>query len=148
MRERVVPVPGTWQWEPNVPTAVLISNDSADVVLALRCHPNDEDRRTVVLRWHGAIATPTWAAPNDEALHTHRLYGVGLRDLLWLGEVEGSTWLADAVYDRARFRHFIAPLKERVVKVLAERITTTRSDMPRADAAFSTLTGNAPTVGH
>ena len=138
MVERVAPVPGHWNWEPNAPCAVLISDDSGAAALALRCHPDDGDRRTVVVTWKGAVAA-SMGGPNDEALFTHRLYNAGLRDLLWLGEVHGSTWLADAIYDRPGYRHFIASLKETVVEVLAKSVTGTRSESPPAAAAVEAL---------
>lgn len=52
---------------------------------------------------------------NDEALHLHPLYGRGLREVLWAGEVLDSTWLPSR---RASSRHFVFPLKECVVELL------------------------------
>lgn len=62
--------------EPNVPRAVLLSQDNGEAAVALRSHPDDAGGSTIVLFTRLAIAA-TMGAPNDEALYTHRLYEAG-----------------------------------------------------------------------
>lgn len=127
MRERVVPALVDWCWDPNAPGAVLICVDAGGASLALRSHPDDDDIRTVVLHWPDAVAA-VMAPPNDEGLHSHPLYTVGLSDLTWLGLVEHSTWLPRGVATTDGLRHYIAPLKECVVEVLASNVVMTRNE--------------------
>lgn len=133
MSERVVPVPGDWSWEPNAPEAVLMCSDLGGASLALRCHPDDPDTRTVVLVWPQAQAA-VMAPPNDEGIHAHPLYSVGLRELTWLGVVEHSRWVPPGAVARSRLRHFIAPLKECVVEVLAPSVLMSRSELSPVQA--------------
>jgi hypothetical protein len=79
--------------------------------------------------------------PNDEALHRHPLYGHGLRDLMWLGEVQDSDWLAAVTEMSASppARHFILPLKECVIEALADGVTVERRPGSTMDAAYATL---------
>ena len=76
-------------------------------------------------------------APNDEALRGHRLYQRGLAELRWAGLVEDSERIARLEqanrahprHDPERFaqlRHYILPLKEGVVEVIAETISVQR----------------------
>lgn len=71
--------------------------------------------------------------PNDEALHGHRLYRAGLADVEWLGEVHESTLVheleaANRVHSShdpsawLRLRHWVVPLKECIVEVVADGI--------------------------
>jgi hypothetical protein len=100
MTEQVVSLDLGLTWEPNAPDAVLLAPDNEDARLAMRPHPNDPDRSMIVLRWVGTVRA-SLSAPNDEARHHHRLYGAGLRDLLWAGEVLDSEWTHELLaYDR------------------------------------------------
>lgn len=73
------------------------------------------------------------------------LYARGLSTVLWAGEVLESQWIADLQrqnrvhprHDPAAFvaglRHFILPLKERTVEVVASGWQVLRSDDPAAE---------------
>jgi len=126
----VIPgVTGT-RWEPNVPEAVMVSDDQGRAALAQRAHPHDADQRCVVLRWdvvHYAVMGP----PNDEAMTQHRLYETGLRDVLWLGVVRESTLLErlrPMFSDRLAMEplHYIVVSKECTIEVLAENVDVFR----------------------
>jgi hypothetical protein len=145
MAERVVPWDAGCQWEPNAPNAVLTVSDIGRAVLAVSAHPDDADQDCVVFVWSG-----TWAAimgpPNDETRSVHRLYSSGLSSLLWAGKVERSKWIADLErhnrghprHDATRFAklaHFILPLKEGMVEVVAEQVSILRRPGPTTDAA-------------
>lgn len=95
-----------------------------------------------------------WAAimgpPNDEAIEGHRLYSRGLSDVLWAGTVEQSEWIADLERRNrvhsghnpawfARLTHFILPLKEDTVEVIAEAVTVLRRPGPTTSAAAAVL---------
>ena len=136
MTERVVPSLAGIRWEPNAPAAVLIVTDDELAALALRPHPDDTGDDCVVLVWSG-----TWeaamGAPNDEALPGHRLYQRGLAELRWAGLVEDSERIArleqaNRAHPRldlerfAQLRHYILPLKEGVVEVIAETVSLQR----------------------
>ena len=75
--------------------------------------------------------------PNDEDIGGHRLYDVGLSDVLWLGEVSGSELIADLErrgrvlpqHSAERYsdlRHWVAPLKECVVEVVGRSLRVER----------------------
>lgn len=77
--------------------------------------------------------------PNDEARSGHRLYDVGLREVLWLGEVYESGLIAELerrnrVHARhsaeqyTALRHWVAPLKECTVEVVAHSLRVERGD--------------------
>jgi hypothetical protein len=145
MAERVVPWDPGFEWEPNDPEAVLAVSDGGQATLALNAHFDDADQDCVVFVW-----SSTWAAimgpPNDEAQSGHRLYRRGLSGLLWAGTVEHSMWIRDLErqnrvhprHDAARFTrltHFILPLKECTVEVVAETVTVLRRPGPASAAA-------------
>ncbi len=80
--------------------------------------------------------------PNDAAISGHRLYGRGLDQVLWAGEVLDSEWTADLErrnrvhpsHQPERFselRHFVLPLKEDTVEVVARSVLM-RSARPRS----------------
>ncbi len=136
MTERVVPWIAGVRWEPNAPAAVLIATDAGLAALALRPHPADTDHNCVVVVWSGTQEA-VMGAPNDEALPGHRLYERGLAELTWAGIVEHSERIARLEqasrihprHDAARFsrlHHYILPLKEDVVEVIAETVTVQR----------------------
>jgi hypothetical protein len=136
MVERVVPLTLDVRWCPAAPYAVLLADADGETALALAPHFDDPDQRAVVLRWMRTSAA-TMSGPNDEALSGHRLWSSGLNDVLWMGEVLDSSWIAaqertNSVHDRhdpARFaalRHFVVLLKECVVEVTAETISVDR----------------------
>jgi hypothetical protein len=121
--ERVVPLELGVTWEPNAPRATLRSSDLGNACLTLKAHPDDHDQRDVVItfdRCRAAAQLPF----NDEAMHLHPLYARGLREVLWAGEVLDSTWLPSR---RASSRHFVFPLKECVVELLAGGLDVSRS---------------------
>jgi hypothetical protein len=149
MTERVVPWDAGYEWEPNAPDAVLAVSDRGRAVLAVNAHHNDPDQDCVVFVWSRSWAA-TMGCPNDEAIEGHRLYSRGLSDLLWAGQVEQSEWIADVErrnrvhsgHDPARFAsltHFILPLKEDTVEVIAEEVIVMRRPGPTTSAAAALL---------
>jgi hypothetical protein len=138
MTEHVAPLHLGVMWNPNAPDAVLVSTDDGRAALAMNAHPSDEDQRVVVLVWSGCHAA-VMAPPNDEARDQHRLFGIGLRELLWAGEVEGSQWAAtvDPLKARPPGTHFVVLTKEATVEVLARALTVRRLPGSTRDAAAS-----------
>jgi hypothetical protein len=138
------------QWDSGAPEAVLISPDlGAPTVLAIEPQVDDPDQRPVVLRWEHCHAS-AMEPPNDEALDGHRLYDCGLKDVLWCGEVHDSSWITDLerrnrVHDQhdpaayERLRHFILPLKECVVEIVAETVSVHRAAGSTLQAAVGIL---------
>lgn len=106
--------------------------------MTLRPHPDDTDTRAVRIEWRGCRAA-LMSAPNDEALAGHRLYDKGLQEVLWAGEVHDSAWISELERQNrvhpshdpsafAHLRHFVLPLKECVVEVVAGLPAVTRVD--------------------
>ncbi len=138
MSERVVPLELGVEWEPNAPHALLVVQDRGVAWLVLNAHPTDADQRPVTLVWEGCLAA-VMQPPNDESASGHRLYGAGLENVMWAGEVLDSGWIAELEHqdrahprhDPARFaglRHFILPLKEKTVEIVANKVLVVRSD--------------------
>jgi hypothetical protein len=149
MTERVTPTLAGVEWEPNSPAAVLIATDAGLAALALSAHPGDTDENCVVLVWSGAYET-VMGPPNDEALQGHRLYERGLAGLLWAGVVEQSERIVrlkedNRVHPRhdaerfSRLHHYVLPLKEGIVEVIAEAVTVQRQPGPPLHAASLAL---------
>ncbi|BBH16755.1 hypothetical protein Back2_10420 [Nocardioides baekrokdamisoli] len=149
MGERVVPSGINIEWDPNVPDAVMVSNDFGVTALAVAAHPSDSDERNVVLLWRG-VAYSTFGAPNDEALAGHPLWDAGLRTVLWLGLVQDSSRIhtlaaQNAVHSRhdpGRYdllEHYIAPLKECLIEVVARSVEVSRHGGSTLDAATTAL---------
>jgi hypothetical protein len=149
MTERVVPSLAGIRWNPGSPAAVLIVTDAGLAVLALGSHPDDTDHNCVVLVWSGTQET-VMGAPNDEALPGHRLYEHGLAELRWAGVVEHSERIARLEQDNrihpqhdarrfSRLHHYILPLKEDTLEVVAEAVTVQRRPGPPLHAASLAL---------
>jgi len=119
----VVAISDSPEWEPNAPEAVLITDDSARAVLALNPHFEDIDRRAIALLWQGVYSV-SMGYPNDEGLTDHPLYYSGLDKLLWMGEVHGGP--AVPIPFGPPPRHFVVPLREAVVEVLADAFSVAR----------------------
>ena len=118
MAPRVVSLDLGLTWDPNAPEAVLLAPDNEDARLAMR--PNDPDRSMIVLRWVGTVRA-SFSAPNDEARHHHRLFAAGLQEVLWAGEVLDSEWTHEllSMTVHAAGRHFVLPIKECTVEIVA-----------------------------
>jgi len=149
MAERVVESGIRTEWEPNAPDAVLISDDSGRTALAVRAHPDDPDKQNVVLLWRG-VEFAALGAPNDEAIAGHPLWPAGLGEVRWLGLVERSARVRALAaqnsvhpsHDRRRYDlldHYIAPLKECVVEVVAKSMETQRQNGTTLQAAVAAL---------
>ena len=110
MPPRVVPVPDSPRWDPNVPDPRLTYDEMGYTQLTLRPHADDPDQSRVIIEWSGTHSA-TIGYPNDEGLSDHPLYHHGLSTLLWMGEVLGDTVPG--------MRRFILPLKEDTVDVTA-----------------------------
>ncbi len=107
-------------------------------MLWLRAHFDDVDQRDVVLKFTGCRSSQL-GAPNDEARASHRLFSCGLDRLLWLGEVIESDTIrlletANRVHPRHDpssfdgLQHWVLPLKECVVEIVATAIEVRRSE--------------------
>ena len=136
--ERVVPVDLEVRWDFGAPLATLWMDDRFQARLRLEPEPDDRDQRSVELIWEGAIAG-RMEPPNDEAIEGHRLYAAGLMNVFWIGEVHESELIADMerrnrVHERHRpddflgLRHWVLPLKECVVEVVASTMSVARAD--------------------
>lgn len=134
------------RWEPNAPEACLLSDDFARAALAQRAHPDDPDQRCVVLRWDMALLAQL-GSPNDEGRQQHRLYEVGLREVLWLGVVHESElvarlrpmWTPVGGGSRIQPMHYVVPSKECVVEVVAADVELFRIDGTPVEAAARSL---------
>jgi len=149
MRESVVPSPDQIEWDPNAPEAVLVYDEQNRAFLALNSYMDDEDTRCVVFCWN-SVHHAQMSGPNDEARSGHRLYNFGLSSLLWMGIVECSSLMhylerQNSVHERhdpRRFEklvHYILPLKEGTVEVLAESLTIRRLGTSTREAAIIAL---------
>jgi hypothetical protein len=149
MTERVVPWIASVRWEPNAPAAVLIVTDAGLAALALRPHPADTGHTCVVFAWSGTQEA-VMGAPNDEARPGHQLHKRGLAELSWAGTVEHSERIArleqaNRIHRRhdaerfSRLHHYILPLKEDTVEVIAETVTVQRQPGPPLHAASLAL---------
>lgn len=123
-------------WDPGTPGAVLVASDLGETRLTLRAHVDDPDQSGVILVFLGSLAA-RMEPKNDEALSGNSLYRSGLRDVLWIGEVTQSRLIAnlekknrfDPLHKPQRFRqlrHWVVPLKEVLVEVVAEGIELQR----------------------
>jgi hypothetical protein len=149
LTERVVPSLAGIRREPDSPGAVLIVTDDRRAALALSPHPDDTGDNCVVLPWAGPQQATT-GAPNDEALAAHRLHQRGLAALRRAGVVGHSERIAcfehlNRVHPQhdverfSRLRHYILPLKESTVEVIAETVTVQQPPGPPLHAASLTL---------
>lgn len=138
----MVPLDIGVQWEPNAPDAVLVHFDGGSAALALNAHMDDEDRRTVALVWTDCDAA-LMSPPNDEAIHRHRLYGCGLREVLWLGVVQDSRWAAsfEPMQHHPPGKHFVVLTKEATVEVLAQGLSVLRVAGSTGEAAATFASG-------
>ena len=134
--QHVVSVDLPIMWEPNAPEARLTATDHGEARLTLRPHPDDHDQGQVELVWTGCCAT-RMDATNDEAIGGHQLHEAGLRDVLWLGEVRQSALIAElqrlhpvppqhSPGSSTHLRHWVAPLKECIVEVVASSLRVER----------------------
>lgn len=149
MAEQVVALDLDVTWEPNAPEALLLSDDYGKTVLALMPHPDDPDRRCVVLVWSG-VHSACLAAPNDEAISGHRLYASGLSKVLWAGtvlnsEVSHSLEVQNRVHPRhdpSRYTnlvHHVILMKECVAEVVAEEVQVIRLEGTTRDAVVAAI---------
>ncbi|MCG6566894.1 hypothetical protein [Tessaracoccus sp. ZS01] len=147
MAEHVVPLELGVTWEPNAPSAILVSNDFGSTALALKAHPDDRDQRCLVMVWTGSRYS-SLSDPNDEAIRGHRLHRKGLRDVLWVGLVHESERIAELerqnrvhpLHDPSRFSrlsHHVLLLKECVIEVVAEDVSVLRTEGSTLQAAFA-----------
>lgn len=151
MAERVEPLhalalAGEVRWEPNAPEACLVSDDQGRGALAQRAHPDDSDQRCVVLRWD-LVVYAQMGPPNDEARPHHRLYEVGLGNILWVGVVRDSglvsalrpTWGRAGGDLHLMPMHFVVVSKECVVEVVAADVDLLRIAGDTYGAAAASL---------
>ena len=149
MSERVEPVDLGVTWDPNAPFARLLADDFGRAVLALNPHESHPDERCVVLVWSGTSSV-SMAGPNDEAISGHRLYRAGLSNVLWAGEVYGSTLIRSLeMQNRVHpnhnpanwtgLRHHVVRTKECVVEVVARTVAVHRFGGSTLDAAVAAL---------
>lgn len=118
-------------------------SDEGDGVcaLGLQSHPDDPDRRAVVLRWSEVMHAQI-GAPNDEALQFHRLYSVGLGRVLWAGLVHDSTLvqqLRGMWSPRPDPWHYIVKTKESIAEVVAATVVVLRLEGTTEEACIASL---------
>ncbi|UTT61843.1 hypothetical protein [Microcella humidisoli] len=110
---------------------------------------DDTDQRTVMLVWTGTHYSSI-GGPNDEAISGHRLYGKGLEDVVWIGEVSNSELVAmlekqnsvHPQHDSRRFAdlvHHVVLAKEQVIEVVARDLEVRRIEGSRQEAAVRAL---------
>ena len=146
-----------WKWDPNVESGVLVQDEDGNACLALLAKVDDPNDQMVVLIWphcYAALMQP----PDDEAISGHRLWGHGLENALWAGEVFESQWIAalrqgnrvhsghtKVEHRYSRLRHYVIRLKGSAVEVVAEEVQVTRvtatSTLEAAAAVMTNLTG-------
>ncbi len=127
---RVRPILDDVRWEPNAPSAEFAAHDSGLAALVMRAHPDDPDQRAVVIYWTG-VTSGSFGQPNDEGLHSHPLYSLGLDQLRWAGECDSSA-AATAP------KHFLIPTKEGLAEVHASDIGVMRAN-PQTSASTALL---------
>jgi hypothetical protein len=148
MPEFVLPLDVMVRWEPSDPHAVLLADDAGRTVLALDPHPDDGDRRCVVLTWQGSRSA-AMSGPSEYAVAGHRLWDRGLRDVAWVGVVQGSRLVSDieaGPAHREPFRslaHHVVLLDNCTVEVVAELLVVTRRPGVTSDAAAAALRSDA-----
>jgi hypothetical protein len=145
MAERVVSFDLGVRWDPNTEHGVLVVAEDGDARLHLDPDLRDADSRRVVIAWSRCSAA-RMEPPNDEAISGHRLYEVGLKDVLRVGEVLDSSLMAELEirnrvhprHDRDAYlnglRHWVVRLKGSVVEVVAEACKVSREITPAASA--------------
>jgi hypothetical protein len=142
MSERVEALDLSVQWDSNDPRTVMLSDDEYGFCgLGLRPHPDDPDRRAVVLRWSKVMHAQI-GSPNDEALQFHRLFGAGLDRVLWAGLVHDSTLvqqLRRMWSPRPDPWHYIVKTKESVAEVVAASVTVLRLEGTTQEACSASL---------
>lgn len=119
--------------------------DENRAAAALNPHPEDADRRAVVLVWSGC----RWAAhgaPNDEGRRSHRLHSKGLDHILWLGTVRESSTVngirAGSAITLDSLKHYVLPLKETTLEVGAEDLRAVRVAGTTRQALVSVVVGS------
>lgn len=116
------------RWEPNGVVEPELRVREGSVRLELGPHPDDHNRRSVILTF-GDVRHASIGFPNDEGRIHHRLWHQGLIDVHWIGTVEQSA-LVDAVNESsavpARLTHWVVLLKDQTVEVVAESLGVTR----------------------
>lgn len=124
-------------WEPNVPNEVLVQVGGR-ATLVLDPHFDDSDQRLVAIDFYRCMAAYL-GPPNDEARFGHPLWNAGLREVLWVGEILHSSWIArlemsnrvHPEHTRERFaqlRHLILPLKSNTLEVVARGVAARRPE--------------------
>jgi hypothetical protein len=147
--ENVVPFDLGVTWQPNAPSAILVADDLGKTALALEPHPDDFDRRGVVIVWNGTRSA-CLTEPNDEAISGHRLYGKGLSKVLWAGLVRDSQAIealerqnrVHPHHDPSRFdrlAHYVILSKECIAEVVAEAVEVQRIEGTMLDAATAAI---------
>ena len=145
----VVPLDLGVVWDSGAPEAVLAVNDMGDAALALRPRWDDGDNSAVVLVWSGSRYS-SMGDPNDEAANGHRLYGKGLEDVLWIGEVHDSELIValerqNSVHPRhdpsrfANLVHHVVRTKEQAVEVVASAVAVKRVPGSPGEAVMKAL---------
>lgn len=145
---RVVKIDLGLTWSGGAPLPVLIQGDST-AVLVVRL---DSEDAVGVIDWIGPD-TVSFGGPGDEGIERHYLYGVGLEDLVWAGEVEDSPWAAAADFGHAPdprlvgagspfllpLRHFVLLFKDSTFECLARGYHAYVSDLEHRDLLKSMI---------
>jgi hypothetical protein len=128
MSDRFVEVPHVPTPSPNVSDAVVMMRDGV-TMLAYGAITGGRDHVAGV-RFDDCVQVVA-GGPNDEALHQHRWFSLGLRhytiqvcsDSPWAREVLASRDKHGIAHDAHRYQHFVLALKDTTIDVLAASIT-------------------------
>ena len=115
-------------WEPDGVVDPELDVAGATARLHLGPHPDDPDRRGVLLTFED-VRHVSFGFPNDEGRFHHRLWRFGLSEVHWIGKVEGSQLIEEVTHASAlpsALTHWVVLLKEETVEVVARGLEVTR----------------------
>ena len=116
------------RWEPNGVMEPELDVACTTARLHLGPHPDDADRRGVLLAFED-VRHVSFGFPNDEGRFHHRLWRFGLSEVHWIGKVEGSQLIEEVTHASAlpsALTHWVVLLKEETVEVVARGLEVTR----------------------
>jgi hypothetical protein len=121
--ELEVELDGNVHWDRDDPDAWFVQRDGG-AALIVKPHPDDEDRRLVVLVW-----TPCRSA-RVGSVDATRVNG-------WVAEVQKSRWIADLERDapERELRHFVVRTSAQTIEVAAPRVVVRRVESIRLAAS-------------
>ncbi len=136
--EQVVALEPELIWWAGSPHPIVLKSPNGTFTLIRGKEVGPPHPELDLIEWLGCSAL-RFGMPNDEAIDGRPLWSRGLSEQLWAGEVLDSSWIAE-FEERNRVhpyhqpelilgaRHFIIPLKDNTLEVVADgfRVETTR----------------------